>query len=627
MGEWDKQVKNIMNEAYNEARDMGNNYVGSEHILLSIMKDTTTTLHKVLANQGIYYFQLKEDLMVLFGLKDSEIEDIRLTTVVEDILERGKQECKRINKKEIDEKILTISLLETTNCVANEILNRYEANTSNMYIEESESNGIEALKHMKELRYLNNCDRNKDIIGRDNELTLMMSVLCRKEKANPLLVGDAGVGKTALVEKLASMIQSREVIEDLKDAKIYELHLNTLVAGTKYRGDFEEKLQKIINILEEHKNIIIFIDEIHQMIGAGKSEGSIDVASVLKPYLARGNIRLIGATTNDEYEKYIEKDRALERRFQVIKLEEPNNHLTLKMLKVKLKEFENFHKVNFDESLLQSIVQACDMYLPSKKFPDKAIDVIDLACVETKRNDMIQVNQEMILKVLEHLTHIPFTDKNRIETCCIKLEEKIIGHESIIQQISKQLQHMNQLYIQNKPLSTWLFVGKEGVGKSYFLQILSQEYFHQKEYITLDFSRIENNLEFYLTKLYRNPYTLLVCKHLEQATPSNISYLYEMLEYGQIEYRNKTYDVRHTILVICSEETVSNSISFSTKEKSYQTVDKEIMKHIDDTFYFNELKEEEKILVIRKLLKDEHSLIDEKCIVEVIHYYFFTICV
>lgn len=494
MTAWNKQVKKIMEVAHDEAKEMGNNYVGSEHILLSIMKDTKTSLHKILASQGIYYFQLKEDLMVLFGLRDSEIEEIRLTSVVEDILERCVDNCLAQNKKEIDEKMLSQALLETENCVANEILHRYHADIT-LVMEDGIKTGIYQLDQIKELRYLNTCGRNTNIVGREEEINLMMLILSRKEKANPLLIGDAGVGKTAIVERLAYMIENKEVYEDLQNIKIYELHLNTLVAGTKYRGDFEEKLQKIINLCEEHTEVVLFIDEIHQMIGAGKSEGSIDVSSVLKPYLARGKIRLIGATTFEEYETYIEKDRALGRRFQLVKLEEPTIQMTFEMLKMKRKEFETYHHVEFGEEYLMDMINICEKYLPEKKFPDKAIDMLDLTCVETRRKKMKHVTKDEIDKIAQDITGIPFTNKNRIQDCLTKINEKFIGQKQVIHLLELQLQQLEENEIRDKVKAVWLFVGNEGVGKTTFLQMLNKEYFRHKEMILFDFHRIESTLK------------------------------------------------------------------------------------------------------------------------------------
>ncbi len=403
---FDKQAADIMKDAQLQAKEMGNNYIGSEHLLLAIIQDTTTAFSKLLAKQCVFYFQLKEDLMILFGLQDKEVENIQITQVVEDIVQRSILFAKQRKQKLVDADALSIALLQTPSCVAIEILRRYDINTAEI-LRDLDHGSFCELDDVKELRNLNKAQNNRDIVGREHELDLMISVLSRKDKANPLLIGEPGVGKTALVEKLASMMEEKQVPKDLEDAVIYELHLNTLVAGTKYRGDFEEKLQNLINLLQKYPNVILFVDEIHQMIGAGKSEGSIDVSSVLKPYLARGVIRCIGATTVEEYEKYMEQDRALERRFQVIMIKEPDRDRTIAMLEAKRAEYESYHHVHIQPDSIAKIVDYSAYFMPQRKFPDKAIDVLDLACVAAKREHREAVDDILIKRVIELMTDIP----------------------------------------------------------------------------------------------------------------------------------------------------------------------------------------------------------------------------
>ena len=220
-----KQVSLIMKDATNEAKDMGNNYVGSEHVLLALLKDTTTNFAKILAKQGIYYYQLKEDLMVLFGLREKSIKEIQVTQVVDDILERSHKMMQEQKQDAISADMLSLALLKTDSCVANEILLRYDVDLKALQQELGDKETSE-LDKIAELRNLNTCKNNRDIVGRDQELELMISILSRKEKANPLLIGEPGVGKTALVEKLAGMIAQKQISEELQNAVIYELHLN-----------------------------------------------------------------------------------------------------------------------------------------------------------------------------------------------------------------------------------------------------------------------------------------------------------------------------------------------------------------------------------------------------------------
>lgn len=603
-----KQVSSIMKDAAQEAKDMGNNYIGSEHVLLAILKDTTTSFAKLLASQGIYYYQLKEDLMILFGLKDKDIHDIQVTQVVDDIIERASTIMQERKAKAIDADILSLALLQTNSCVANEILGRYDVKVQDV-ISELTIGDTNELDKVAELRNLNRSKCNQDIVGRDNELDLMISILSRKDKANPLLIGEPGVGKTALVEKLACMIEEKKVPASLQDCLIYELHLNSLVAGTKYRGDFEEKLQNLIKLLEKYPNVILFIDEIHQMIGAGKSEGSIDVSSVLKPYLARGLIKCIGATTLDEYEKFIEKDRALERRFQLIVVKEPDKETTAKMIESKLAEYEQFHHVRIDKDIIQQMVAYCDYYMPQRKFPDKAIDVLDLSCVSAKREECEKVNEDIVRRVIEQLTDIPLASKNRMEYVKARLQERVIGQNQVIDLLLKQLGWIEQGIIANRPLGVWLFIGEQNTGKKTMMKEFTRSYFNQEEMIEIDMSNVETTLTTALTKIKRNPYTTVHISNLHCANMAMLSMLRQSINKGFMEVGEKRVDLRHSILIMSGDFSMhaATSLRFQEEGSNRKEVEKavgsEFMNVFDEVFEFQPLTFEDKIMILKKMTK------------------------
>ncbi|MFR9118098.1 MAG: AAA family ATPase [Merdibacter sp.] len=247
---------------------------------------------------------------------------------------------------------------------------------------------------------------------REEQLELLVEILLRREKANPLLVGEAGVGKSALVEALAQRIEAGEIAA-LKDHYIYALDINTLVAGTRYRGDFEEKLKKLIAAFRSHPNAILFIDELHQVIGAGRSEGSIDVASVLKPCLARRQLRCIGATTLEEYERHIEKDPALQRRFQCVRLMEPDPQQTRRILMARCEEYAGFHQVEIAGELIPTMIACADYYLPFGHFPDKALDVLDLSCAYARAHAQDKVDEICVREVIASLSQIPVDVEQR----------------------------------------------------------------------------------------------------------------------------------------------------------------------------------------------------------------------
>ena len=616
------QVSAILDTAREEAREMGNNYVGSEHLLLAILKDTATPLSRLLCAQGVYYFQLKEDLMVLFGLKDQDVEELQITQVVDDILERGMSLSSRKQNTMMDVDSLTLALLQTNSCVATEILHRYDVDEEVVLLQ-MEHGSMSELDKISELRNLNMCGANQDIVGRDAELNFMISVLSRKDKANPLLIGEPGVGKTALVEKLAGMIQ-QNLVPSLKDACIYELHLNSLVAGTKYRGDFEEKLQNIIRLLEKYPNVILFIDEIHLMIGAGKSEGSIDVSSVLKPYLARGVIKCIGATTIEEYEMYIEKDRALERRFQIITIREPDVEDTIKMLKAKKKEYEDFHNVKIQEKVLEQIVKYCAYYMPQRKFPDKAIDVLDLACVGAKRQSERSVSEDMVRDVIEKLTDIPLASRNRLQELKKHLETTMVAQKEVIRKLMGQLEWIEQGIISERPLGVWLFLGNQGVGKKTLIHQFNRLYFNQEDMVELDMAALEHNLDHNLSKLRRNPYTIVNVTNLHMANEAMLQFLKQGIERGYLERDIQKIDLRHSIMIMSGDFPCSSVSALKFQETSEpllqvkRSLGASFTALFDEVFVFHDLEQKDKVTVMKNILKKWKKTMEETAILEAI---------
>lgn len=616
------QVSAILDTAREEAREMGNNYVGSEHLLLAILKDTATPLSRLLCAQGVYYFQLKEDLMVLFGLKDQDVEELQITQGVDDILERGMSLSSRKQNTMMDVDSLTLALLQTNSCVATEILHRYDVDEEVVLLQ-MEHGSMSELDKISELRNLNMCGANQDIVGRDAELNFMISVLSRKDKANPLLIGEPGVGKTALVEKLAGMIQ-QNLVPSLKDACIYELHLNSLVAGTKYRGDFEEKLQNIIRLLEKYPNVILFIDEIHLMIGAGKSEGSIDVSSVLKPYLARGVIKCIGATTIEEYEMYIEKDRALERRFQIITIREPDVEDTIKMLKAKKKEYEDFHNVKIQEKVLEQIVKYCAYYMPQRKFPDKAIDVLDLACVGAKRQSERSVSEDMVRDVIEKLTDIPLASRNRLQELKKHLETTMVAQKEVIRKLMGQLEWIEQGIISERPLGVWLFLGNQGVGKKTLIHQFNRLYFNQEDMVELDMAALEHNLDHNLSKLRRNPYTIVNVTNLHMANEAMLQFLKQGIERGYLERDIQKIDLRHSIMIMSGDFPCSSVSALKFQETSdpllqvKRSLGASFTALFDEVFVFHDLEQKDKVTVMKNILKKWEKTMEETAILEAI---------
>ena len=544
--QFNKQVSEIFLQAKQEAKDMGNSYIGSEHILLALRKIETLKISIYLASQGISYKQLKEDLQVLFGFQDCDVEPSQESDFMQHLLFEAQKQANAHGNQEISETELTIALLEIEPCVAIEILHRYDIDKHailSLY-----QTLQDQFLQMKELTNLNETSKDVQVVKREEELEFIIFILCRKEKANPLLIGEAGVGKTALVEKLASMIEHGEV-PLLKGYTIYELCINDLVAGTKYRGDFEEKLQHLIDVLEQVPKVILYIDEMHQIIGAGKAEGSIDVASVLKPYLARGTIKCIGSTTQEEYNRYIINDQALQRRFQTVLIQEPDEEKTYAMLQAKAIEYQHFHQVQVEPQALSLIIRYCSTYLPQRKFPDKAIDVLDLSCVYAKATKKKQVDEGLILHVLERMTNIPLTTNNRITQVEAELQKQQLPL-AICQQVTTALQQVETNANKQQPLGVWFVHAQDASLTTMLSHTLAKTYFKSQEPVIFDLASFEYTFLWQLQKLQKQPYTIVEITNLQHAPFALLSYIRQCLVQGTIFYDRMQVNLQHTLILL-----------------------------------------------------------------------------
>ena len=338
-------------------------------------------------------------------------------------------------------------------------------------------------------------DGNLDpIIGRKKEINRIMEILSRRIKNNPCLIGEPGVGKTAVVEGLAQKIVLGEVPESLKDKKIIVLDIAQIVAGSKYRGDFEERIKKILNEVKEAKKIILFIDEIHIIVGAGAAEGAIDAANILKPFLARGEIQIIGATTLNEYRKYIEKDSSLERRFQPILLDEPTEEEAIQILLGIKEKYEKYHNIEISFEAVNGAVKLSNRYITDRFLPDKAIDLIDESCVRVKNKKNI-VELTDVENVILDWTGIPVSLHSNEEIYKLKnlekeIHKRVVGQGEAVSLVSKTIRRGRLgLSEENRPIGSFLFLGPTGVGKTELSKAVTEVLFgDEKNLIRVDMS-------------------------------------------------------------------------------------------------------------------------------------------
>lgn len=411
---FDEVCTKVLKNAKIEMQKLKHPFVGTEHLMLSILSNKDLELTKKLNDYNIFCDNFKEELLNIIGYGNSLNSYFIYTPLFKRIIENAILDTREEDRESVNINDLFLSLLDEGEGVAIRILNNLEIDIDDMYLEFLNKDDNSKYKSNKKLLInefatdlVKLASENKidPVIGRDKEINRMIEILLRRTKNNPLLIGEAGVGKTAVVEGLALKISNKSVPSQLLNKKIMSLSLASLVAGTKYRGEFEEKVNKIIKELENNPDIILFIDEVHSLVGAGGAEGAIDASNIFKPALARGKLKLIGATTIIEYKNSIEKDKALARRFQTILIKEPSKEETKEIL-LKLKPiYERFHQVTIKDQAIDTIINLCDKYILNRKNPDKSIDILDEVCILRKlkkdKNTKKQENMEQELEFIK----------------------------------------------------------------------------------------------------------------------------------------------------------------------------------------------------------------------------------
>ena len=478
----------LLAEAY--AQDFHHPTVGTEHLLLALLKNEDILLTKELSAQGIKHKGFFDKTKRLYE-KEKRLTYINYSLELKEVLQEA---IKYGNKnKEMIVSIDSLSLvLISLNTTARELLM-----ASGVDVDKIVKKLLAVHKKKSELLSISDLhllgSNNKDpLIGRDNEIVQLIYSLSRRNKPNAILIGEPGVGKTAIVEELAKRLINGKV-PLLKDKLIYELDLASTVSGTKYRGEFEDKLKKIIKKVKEDGKAILFIDEIHNVIKAGGAEGAIDASNILKPYLARGEIQIIGATTLEEFNDSFDKDKALKRRFQIIDINEPNKEETINILKKIKPIYEDYYNITIEDENLLLIVDLADKYLINQRFPDKAIELLDNACVISEES----LKENSIIETMNKLYNVSIHDNEKIELLKTELEKEIIGQNSVKEKIL-------DVFLFDK-VKSLLFVGQNGSGKSKVAEIIAKTVY-KDNFINL---KIDNYLELNgINKLVSNGFSI-----------------------------------------------------------------------------------------------------------------------
>ena len=655
------KAKKVIEISNNISIELGHNYIGTEHILYGLAKEGEGIAAKVLLNKGITPEKIIKKIEEIVG-KGNEIEEtLGFTPRTKRILENAFLETKKIGSNFIGTEHLLLAILKESDCLAVKIILELNVEIPKIYneiakvVNEEEIDNDINKKLSKSVggtsatptlnQYGDDITAKAEegkydtIIGREKEIERIMQIISRRNKNNPCLVGEPGVGKTAIVEGLAEKIMTGDVPENLKNKRIIDLDISGIVAGAKYRGDFEERIKKILDEVKKAKNIILFIDEIHTIVGAGAAEGAIDAANILKPLLARGEIQLIGATTLDEYRKYIEKDSALERRFSIINVNEPSAKNTIEILKGIIDKYEAHHNVKITNEAIESAVNLSVKYITDRFLPDKAIDLIDEAAskIRTKiftepdeikelqeentilakekeeaiyeqefekaaqlrdkeellkkklnekmenlekiRNrDVAEITEENIAEIVSRWTGVPVQKLTQDENDKLKnleenLHKRIIGQNEAVEAVAKAIKRSRVgLKDPNRPIGSFLFLGPTGVGKTELSKALAEILFeNEKALIKLDMSeymephsisKLIGSPPGYIgfdnggqltEKIRRQPYSLILFDEIEKAHPDVLNLLLQILEEGRLtDSQGREVNFKNTVIIMTS---------------------------------------------------------------------------
>jgi len=675
MNNFTPRAQQVLALARKEADRFNHNYVGTEHLLLGLIKLGQGVAVNVLQKLGLDLdtVRMQVEQQVGTGPETKMVGNIPYTPRVKKVLALASKEAKALNHSYVGTEHILLGLLREGEGVAaqvlrnldinldkarNEILKELDPNFSSSDEEgEDENEGQQgqaaaagggnkkdsktpALRAFgRDLTELAQKSELDPVIGRSEEIARVIQILCRRTKNNPVLIGEAGVGKTAIVEGLAQEIAAGNVPEILRDKKVITLDLALMVAGTKYRGQFEERIKAVMDEIRRTKNVILFIDELHTIVGAGSAEGAMDASNIIKPALSRGEMQCVGATTLNEYRKYIEKDAALERRFQTVKVEEPSVEDAIKILKGLKGKYEMHHKAHFSDTALESAVKLSSRYLPSRFLPDKAIDVMDEAgskariaamtrppelkaidaeieeirieketsikeqdfekaahlrdkekgakrrfdeLLETWRTNnqerIVDVTEDDMMSVISKWTGVPLQRMEQAEAAkLLRMEEelktRVIGQDEAVIAISKALRRSRaDLKDPRRPIGTFMFLGPTGVGKTFLAKNLAEFMFGTADaLIQIDMSEyMEKHTASRLIgappgyvgyeeggqlseAVRRRPYSVVLFDEIEKAHPDVMHLLLQILEEGQVtDNFGRKIDFRNTIVIMTS---------------------------------------------------------------------------
>ncbi|RJV27447.1 ATP-dependent Clp protease ATP-binding subunit [Coprococcus sp. AF18-48] len=714
--EYTKQAENVLKTARSAAKELRHPYIGTEHLLLGLRRVFTGVAGQILATNGVN----ENEILKVIGELISPTEEVvfegkaERSPRLEYLLENSRREAERFQASEVGTEHMLMAIVRDSECVAARILTTLNISLTKIYQDIFEAAGIDPAEFSEEAgsgrrgqpgmleQYCTDltekaADGKLDpVVGRTEEIERLMQVLSRRTKNNPCLVGEPGVGKTAIIEGLAQRIVSGMVPESMKHKHILTLDLAALIAGSKYRGEFEDRMKRLIQEVKSSSDILLFLDEVHTMIGAGGAEGAMDASNILKPSLARGELQLIGATTISEYRKYIEKDAALERRFQPITVEEPDSAQSIQILEGLKGKYESHHHVTIEPGALEAAVKLSERYISDRNLPDKAIDVLDEACSKanlngfkvpdnlTKTEEILQslmkekeqavaegrfaeasmlnqeqqavekklesikkrfdknqashqicVTEQQIAEVVSVWTKIPVQKLGESESARLRkleqtLQKRVIGQEEAVTAVAKAVKRGRVgLKSPNRPIGSFLFLGPTGVGKTELSKALAETLFGQEDaMIRVDMSeymekhsvsKMIGSPPGYVgheeggqlsEKVRRNPYAVILFDEIEKAHPDVFNILLQVLDDGYItDSQGRKIDFRNTVIIMTSNAGAKaivepKKLGFAAKEDpqdDYKKMKSNVMDEVKQLFRPEFLNRIDEIIVFHAL--------------------------
>ena len=715
-------AQNVLEIAKEIAIELGHNYIGTEHILYGLTEEENGVASRVLANQNITSENVLDEIENLIG-KDEEraITSLSFTPRTKRVLENAFLEARKLDSDYIGTEHILIGIMREADSIAVRILLDLGVNPQKLYneivkvLEDDEDINMQDGNQSKKQGSFNSTptlnqygtDLTKSaslgkldpVIGRKNEIERVIQILSRRTKNNPCLIGEPGVGKTAIAEGLAEKIVAGDVPEMLKNKRVVSIDISGMVAGAKYRGDFEERIKKSLEEVRKAGDVILFIDEIHTIVGAGSAEGAVDAANILKPLLARGEIQVVGATTTNEYRKYIEKDAALERRFSPVMVAEPSEEDTIKILEGLRDKYEAHHNVKITDEAIKSAVELSSRYVNDRFLPDKAIDLIDEAASKVKMQSLtkpdsikkleeeiekvdkekeeaiatqnfekaaklrdeekankqklqdaqkkwkenntkkvLTLNSENIAQVIATWTGIPVakiteTENEKLRHLEENLHKRVVGQDEAVSAVAKAIRRGRVgLTDPNRPTGSFLFLGPTGVGKTELAKALAEAMFgNENAMIRVDMSEFMEPHSVakligappgyvgydeggQLTeKVRRKPYSVILFDEVEKAHPDVMNMLLQILEDGRLtDSQGRTVNFKNTIIIMTSNIgarliTDKNKLGFSGDDKNeevkqdYENIKKEVMAEVKKQFRPELINRIDDIIVFHKL--------------------------